>query len=658
MNNKKSTKRALLSSVLSLVLCMAMLIGTTFAWFTDSVSSKNNIIKSGNLDVEMEYYDGDSWEKVTADTNVFEENTLWEPGHTEVVYLKVSNLGSLALKYNLGINIVNEIESINVAGEALRLSDHIEFGAIEGVETPYADRAAARAAVTEAKTLSAGYTKAGSIEAGADADYVALVVYMPETVGNEANYRTGEVAPEITLGLNLMATQYTSESDSFNNQYDANATFDGVPAARVTKLAKMPVVTSFVTNKIYTLDTGYVFNATETLEQAQKNAKGKWIADFVAYFDKDVDSADVGLAGQYDWFSTDWLAFELEGMGTIAANKPVRMLRNADLGTDFPVNYENLCDYVQQFSCGAFAVDQAAMEGTTMTVELRLYETKDPSETTTNTQNEETGKFITIGKYSYTFGAKKVADAATLADAIANGGNIVLADDIALDSQIKIAKDNTVVLDLNGNTITGTDAATGSFGLFTNNGNLTIKDTVGSGAITLKAGNNRGWNAYSSVISNTVGGKFVLESGTIKHLGGTDMAYGIDNLTNGKGTYAETVINGGTVVSPYRAIRMFLNGVEAQNILTVNGGTIKGDNKSIWMQDPSKNANTGTLTVGENAKLIGDVYLFVTAGSTSWPVSVSINAKALKDGAKVVDGNVPAGYEVKVVDGCYVVETN
>ncbi len=225
MTKTKSTKRALLVSALSLLLCVSMLIGTTYAWFTDSVTSMNNIIKSGNLDVELEYYDGDSWEKVTATTNVFEQNTLWEPGHTEVVYLKVSNLGTLALKYNLGVNIVDEIESINVDNKALRLSDYIEFGAIDGVETPYANREAARKAVTDAKILSTGYTKAGEMEAGEAAEYVALVVYMPETVGNEANYKTGEVAPQITLGLNLMATQFTSEEDSFDNQYDAAAEY-------------------------------------------------------------------------------------------------------------------------------------------------------------------------------------------------------------------------------------------------------------------------------------------------------------------------------------------------------------------------------------------------------------------------------------------------
>ena len=214
----------------------------------------------------------------------------------------------------------------------------------------------------------------------------------------------------------------------------------------------------------------------------------------------------------------------------------------------------------------------------------------------------------------------------------------------------KVKAGLNVTLNLNGKTITGTDSATGSYAIITNHGNLTI---TGEGKMTLKAENNREWNAYSSVISNTVGGKLVVENGTIEHLGGTDMAYGIDNLTNGKGTYAETVINGGTIKSTYRAVRMFLNGIKAQNLLTVNGGTIEGANKSIWMQDPSKNANTGTLVVNEGAKLNGDVYLFVTAGSTEWPVKVSIAASAVN--GEVLTGNVPAGYEVVNKGGIWTV---
>ena len=231
---------------------------------------------------------------------------------------------------------------------------------------------------------------------------------------------------------------------------------------------------------------------------------------------------------------------------------------------------------------------------------------------------------------------------------------IVLMKNFATSEATTIKKGLKVTINLNGKTITGTDNATGSFGLITNNGELTIN---GEGAITLVATNNRGWNAYSSVISNTVGGKLTVNGGTIQHLGGTDMAYAIDNLTNGKGTYAETVINGGVVKSTYRAVRQFLNGTEAQNILTVNGGTIEGTNKSIWMQDPSKNANTGTLTVVAGAKLTGDVYLFVTDGSTAWPVEVSIAAAALQGESKVVTGNVPAGYDVAEVNGAYGVHT-
>ncbi len=229
---------------------------------------------------------------------------------------------------------------------------------------------------------------------------------------------------------------------------------------------------------------------------------------------------------------------------------------------------------------------------------------------------------------------------------------VTLIKDTECDATLKVT--GNITLDLNGKTVTGTDNASGNFALIEvqPGAELTVNDTVDTGAITLIATNNRGWNAYSSVISNQRG-KLTVNGGTIEHLGGTDMAYGIDNLTNGKDTYAETVINGGTIKSTYRAIRQFLNGVEAQNILTVNGGTIEGTNKSIWMQDPSKNANSGTLMVAADATLKGDVYLFVTEGSTEWPVEISIAAAALNGESTVVTGNIPAGYAVVKTNGIY-----
>ena len=74
-------------------LCGTLLVGTTAAWFTDSVTSASNVIKSGNLDVKLEYKTGDSdWAEVTKDTTVFDENALWEPGRVEVVNFNATTL--------------------------------------------------------------------------------------------------------------------------------------------------------------------------------------------------------------------------------------------------------------------------------------------------------------------------------------------------------------------------------------------------------------------------------------------------------------------------------------------------------------------------------------------------------------------------------------
>ena len=230
MTKKYSTKKALVASLLSLVLCFSMLIGTTFAWFTDSVTSANNIIMSGNLDVELYYQlEGETtWTKVTETTNVFKEDTLWEPGHTEVVKLKVVNEGSLALKYNLGVNVASEVGSVNVNDVEFKLSDFIKFGIVDGAQSYTRDQAIAAAEAAGATALKTAYNSSTTaLDAKNDTDsdekIVTMVVYMPTTVGNEANPAKGAATPTINLGINLFATQQTAESDSFDNQYDAGA---------------------------------------------------------------------------------------------------------------------------------------------------------------------------------------------------------------------------------------------------------------------------------------------------------------------------------------------------------------------------------------------------------------------------------------------------
>lgn len=223
MTNIKHTKRALLASGLSILACCALLIGSTFAWFTDSAMSGKNKIVAGNLDVELEYTtDFEKWNTVAGETSLFEENTLWEPGHAEVVYLRVRNAGTLALKYRFALDIVAETSARNVYGEEFKLSSYLKFGLVLDQQTAFTGRDAAISAVTEPKTL-ADHTEPGNLSAGAE-KYLALVVYMPKDIGNEANYR-GTPAPSIDLGVSVTATQAEEEEDSFGSDYDAQAVF-------------------------------------------------------------------------------------------------------------------------------------------------------------------------------------------------------------------------------------------------------------------------------------------------------------------------------------------------------------------------------------------------------------------------------------------------
>lgn len=225
------TKRALLTSVLALVLSLAMLAGTTFAWFTDTASTGVNRIVSGNLDVGLEYWDKESgWLDAEDSKDLFDENALWEPGYTQIVYLKVKNNGNLALTYAMQITPVHETVGVNVDGEEFKLSDYIKFGwtafTVDGTGTPVAlGREAAQTGVGDGAQLGTTLHRqaAEPMEAGAE-ELVALVAWMPEDVGNEANYST--VQPTIELSLKVLATQAAVESDSFNNTYDEDAATD------------------------------------------------------------------------------------------------------------------------------------------------------------------------------------------------------------------------------------------------------------------------------------------------------------------------------------------------------------------------------------------------------------------------------------------------
>ena len=234
----------------------------------------------------------------------------------------------------------------------------------------------------------------------------------------------------------------------------------------------------------------------------------------------------------------------------------------------------------------------------------------------------------------------KLQDAIVAAEATEENETIKIAANFSTETTYEV--NGNVTLDLNGKTITGKDTSTASFGLININpgANLTINDSNGNGKITLVSTNNRGWNAYSSVISNQRG-KFVVNGGTIEHLGGTDMAYAIDNLTNTGAQKAETVVNGGKVISTYRAIRQFANSTTGENILTINGGEVS----YVWMQSANAYANLAATHV--EGGTVGQIRI---SGNNA---VLDLKVKASCLGENGVWGTMPTGKVLKEVESYY-----
>ena len=220
MTKKYSTKKALISSIVVLALCFSMLIGTTFAWFTDSATSTGNIIKTGNLDVEMYYADGTEAVPTTAEgwtdasTGAIFNYDNWEPGYVDVKHVQIKNNGTLALKYQV---------RIMANGEVSDLSDVIDVYYVDPAQA-ITDRAQLTAdnylGTLTAVLAGLDETASGKLEAE-EAHTITLALKMQESAGNQ--YQNKSIGTDFSVIV--LATQATAEDDSFDDQYDADATF-------------------------------------------------------------------------------------------------------------------------------------------------------------------------------------------------------------------------------------------------------------------------------------------------------------------------------------------------------------------------------------------------------------------------------------------------
>ena len=281
MNESTKTKKALRGSLFALFLCIVLLIGTTFAWFTDTASTGMNKIQSGKLDVELQYDNNGTWENAEGKTLDFQkakgaknEAILWEPGCTyELPQIKVVNKGNLALKYTVKVT--------GVEGDQ-KLNEVIDW-TIDGVD------------INQEQHLTAG----------AESAALTLQGHMQESAGNEYQNLSIE-----GVSITVYATQDTVESDSFDNQYDKDARVKADSETAIREAMKKAGSVITVTDEIKPSETLVADKKDITL-----NMNGKTIVN-------DTDLWEKG--GEYNWSlvsAQNGSSLTIEGNGTFKAKE-------------------------------------------------------------------------------------------------------------------------------------------------------------------------------------------------------------------------------------------------------------------------------------------------------------------------------------------------
>ena len=312
MTNSKMTRRALLTSVMALFLCFAMLTGTTFAWFTDQETSANNRIVAGNLDVDLLMYNGTSYVSIAnANGDIFKTGatannsnaTLWEPGKTQVAYLRIENKGNLDLKYQVSLKV-----------------DNVAHDLYEVMEYAIVPNAASGTGVSQwnggnkvvvGTQLVATET---TLAAGTYHDF-ALAIHMLEEAGNK--YKNGEVSFDITVE----ATQLASEFDSFGNDYDVDSPF-------ITKTT-LNIPTDKITNGAITED---MMIGSETGNAYAELTAGTKLADGATALTLSTSKADANTGD--DLYAGEVYGFDFSIDGLAGDNtEPVTVTKKAALPT-------------------------------------------------------------------------------------------------------------------------------------------------------------------------------------------------------------------------------------------------------------------------------------------------------------------------------------
>ena len=581
MTNRKSTKRALLGSVMAMVLCLAMLVGATFAWFTDTASTGVNKIQAGNLDVQLQYataWDENgnvtTWADAQGKQLEFKkaagaenEAVLWEPGCTYALpELRVVNKGNLALKYKVAITGIN--------GSA-KLNDVIDWTIND-----------ADINLTEMQ-----------LKAGEEGAAFTIKGHMQETAGNDDMNESID-----GIAITVVATQNTVESDSFNNTYDANATYPVVAVGDVNTdgdtviqdREKDPTV-------IATIPAG----STDAGKLTLVKAEGQTPANIEIVTGTDAVTTEVRLEDQNGNKVT-----AADGKFFVVALQLEKKLNVIGFyHSETPLTKAESAEAVKAAN-DTYYYDAATG--------LLTFSTDDFSPFTVVTSSSvfNGGKGTKANPYLVA-----TAEQALKMENENAKGYFKLVNDIVVTDEIYLSR-KTVTVDLNGHSIrleyaAGVKPNNGSvFYIGGKTGNLTINDSSEGQTGAVYGSDKTYTNKVTSAVRAGNYGRLTINGG---HFYGTSEGTSCIFVytTMSSGSKATVTINGGKfeTATPSNGTYYVLNhqdNATAGCTITVNGGSFKNYNPGVTTVDPV-NAKTGKITLGAGCTTTSTV-----DGSDTW----------------------------------------
>ena len=590
MTKTVSTKRALILSLLSMLLCVSMLIGSTYAWFTDTANTAVNKIQAGTLDVALEMKDNaGNW--VTAEGKTLQflvggqipaEGTqiLWEPGCTySLPELRVVNKGNLALKYKVVITGIN--------GSA-KLNDVIDWTVtLDG----------------EAFTIGTEHHLAAKNGATEDADILTVKGHMQETAGNEYQNETID-----GIGITVYATQDAVESDSNGNQYDKDA--DGTPAFD-TWFDTVAVTETVATDA----DTVIKDKEADPNIQITVPANSTNAASLTLHKDKSGTPANITVETGTNAVTAEVKLTDANGNAvTASAGKYFTLTMMAGKNLNVIGFYHNGTPFTRA-------------ESETLTANDMYFYNAETGYVTFTT--DDFSPFTVVVSDS-AFNGGKGTEAhpyliATAEQALklekVKGGFFKFVADVVVPNEIYMSG-RKYVIDLNGHSVRleyadGVKPNNGSvLYIGGKGGQLTINDSSEAQTGAVIGSDKTYSNKVTSAVRAGNYGKLTINGGHFYGMSeGTSCIFVYTSMSSG--SKATVVINGGKfeTATPSNGTYFVLNhqdNATAGCTITVNGGSFKNYNPGVTTVDPV-NANTGKIVLGDGCTTTQDGEWYVVS---------------------------------------------